>query len=132
MFVDLFLFISNPNSIMLRISFNTFEQNKKDKKKFRKRRTNVYQKNSDNIKNIQIKKHVFKKSNFFQINDFVTTKSFLPSSYGYIQLKILIVLTTKAGPPPPPGKALIVQNCQKKSGNRLVVGWTPVKKSQNT
>ena len=29
LFVDLFVFISNPNSIMLKISFNTFEQNKK-------------------------------------------------------------------------------------------------------
>ena len=32
---------------------------------------------------------------------------------GYVQLKILVVLTTKAKPPPP-GKALIVQNRQKK------------------
>ena len=31
---------------------------------------------------------------------------------GYIQIKILVVLTTKVGPPhaPLPGKALIVQN----------------------
>ena len=44
---------------------------------------------------------------------------YLPYTFFYrtnerVQLKILVVLTTKAEPPtPPPGKALIVKNCQK-------------------
>ena len=51
------------------------------------------------------------------------------------QLKILVVFTTKACPPPP-DKALVVQIffflAIKKSQKCLVVGRTPVKKSQNS
>ena len=41
---------------------------------------------------------------------------------GSVQLKILVVLTTKARPPPP-GKALIVQNHRKKI-TQLLSSWS--------
>ena len=42
---------------------------------------------------------------------------------GYVQLKILLFLTSKAGPPRPPGRALIVQNRRKKI-TQLISSWS--------
>ena len=58
------------------------------------------------------------------------TKILLKHTKGRLQLKILVVFTTKAWPLPP-GKALVVQNLRKKI-TKLLSSWTDPGKNVKT